>query len=600
MTKIRVTFLLLAVALLLPLALLVRGAFQSVGEERELRHQAIAERIFDEMERELTTFLRREEERSVEQVALLASGRSGTLDEPFIEGYFELHADGSFDAWPETSRERAAEFLKSLGQERESNQAVDRFREQTATEQQELTQRPGTTVPIKSKDEARNVALQEDREEDDNESFYSPESVLRQLNRGAYARKSAPSMELSDQALGDSRASSVDELSSGRADREGTARENDARERSATQMSARLLGDEYLFLWRTVADDGRRQGLVLRVSRLFAWLNTRVIESSNLTGYARLLQESASDEEELFWDAGGALVYRYQFDEPFTDVAGLLSLDPLPASGGASYLTWLSALVVVTSTLGLLALYRMVAVAVGYAERQQNFVSAVTHELKTPLTAIRLYGEMLRDGLVPDESKRRQYYGVITAESERLTRLVNNVLELAKLQRKKQGVTLIAGPIEPVLREVVDTLEPHARNEGFEIRVNVPPDLPDARFDRDALQQVLFNLIDNAIKYAKEGAKRLILVEAKQQDGGVSVAVVDHGPGVSERHLGRVFEPFFRGEPELTRTTKGTGIGLALVRGLVGSMGGEVTVENLAGGGFKVRVTLPLATTASV
>jgi signal transduction histidine kinase len=295
----------------------------------------------------------------------------------------------------------------------------------------------------------------------------------------------------------------------------------------------------------------------------------------------------------------GPLVYRYQFDEPFTDVAGLLSLDPLPAPGGASYLKWLSALVVLASTLGLLALYRMVAVAVGFAERQQNFVSAVTHELKTPLTAIRLYGEMLRDGLVPDEGKRRQYFGVITAESERLTRLVNNVLELAKLQRKKQGVTSIAGPIEPVLREVVDTLEPHARNEGFEIRVNVPPDLPDARFDRDALEQVLFNLIDNAIKYAKEGAKRLILIEAEQRDGGVSVSVVDQGPGVSERHLGKVFEPFFRGEPELTRTTKGTGIGLALVRGLVGSMGGEVTVENLAGGGFKVRVSLPLATTTS-
>lgn len=589
MTKIRITFLLLAAALLLPLALLVRGAFQSVREERELRHQAIAERIFDEMERELTAFLRREEERSVEEYALMASGRAAGIDEPFIEGYFELHADGRLDAWPEASREWTADFLEGLGQEGESNQAVDRFRDQTATEEQELTQRPGTTVAIKSKEEALNEVAQEDREQDDKRAFYSPESVMRQLNRGAYARK--------EEVGSDFRTSSLDELEGGRAGEERTAWENKAGERSMMTMSARLVGNETLFLWRNVADDGHRQGLALRVPSLFTWLNTRVIESSDLTGHARLLPESAGDEEELFWNAGGPLVYRYQFDEPFTEVAGLLSLDPLPASGGASYLTWLSALVVLASTLGLLALYRMVAVAVGYAERRQNFVSAVTHELKTPLTAIRLYGEMLRDGLVPDESKRRQYYGVITAESERLTRLVNNVLELAKLQRKTQGVTLIAGPIEPVLREVVDTLEPHARNEGFEIRVHVPPDLPDARYDRDALQQVLFNLIDNAIKYAKEGAKRLILVEAEQQDDGVSITVVDHGPGVSERHLGKVFEPFFRGEPELTRTAKGTGIGLALVRGLVSQMGGQVTVENLAAGGFKVRVSLPLATT---
>ena len=260
---------------------------------------------------------------------------------------------------------------------------------------------------------------------------------------------------------------------------------------------------------------------------------------------------------------------------------------------------WLSALVVLASMLGLLALYRMVAVAVGFAERQQNFVSAVTHELKTPLTAIRLYGEMLRDGLVPDEAKRRQYFGVITAESERLTRLVNNVLELAKLQRKKPDVSLIAGPVEPVLREVVDVVEPHAKNEGFEIRIQVAADLPDALYDRDGLQQVLFNLIDNAIKYAKNGSKKLILIEAEQHDARVSVSVVDHGPGLSERHVGKVFEPFFRGESELTRTAKGTGIGLALVRGLVESMGGKVTGENVAGGGFKVRVSLPLATTTT-
>jgi signal transduction histidine kinase len=320
-----------------------------------------------------------------------------------------------------------------------------------------------------------------------------------------------------------------------------------------------------------------------------------VIDSSELTGHAWLRPGSVGEEEELWSSSYETLLYRYQFDEPFTDVAGLLSLDPLPDSGGTSYLYWLSALVVLASTLGLLALYRMVAVRVGFAERQQNFVSAVTHELKTPLTAIRLYGEMLRDGLVPNETKRRQYFEVITAESERLTRLVNNVLELAKLQRKKRGVSPVAGPIEPVLREVVDVLEPHAKNEGFEIRIEVPPDLPDALFDRDALQQVFFNLLDNAIKYSKNGPRRLVLIEAERRDGGVSVAIVDHGPGVKERHLGRVFEPFFRGESELTRTAKGTGIGLALVRGLVESMGGTVTGENLAGGGFKVRVSLPLA-----
>ena len=621
MTKIRITFVLLAIALLLPVALLVRGALQSVGKERELRHQAIAERIFDEMERELTTFLRREENRGVEQYGRLQLSPVDEVPEPFIRGYFQLLPDGSVDAWPESSRSSAVNFVKSLDQEGNLGQIAEHDRQQAAIQQQALAQRPGTTVPLKLKDQKRNVALQEDRSESASDAFYSSESVMRQLNRGAYARKTrAPSTDLPAKDLGtdDARAGEVFDDASREAyelsaDKAQQALEKGAGGRSAGRlvetadgrgvvfippMTARLLGDEQLYLWRTVVDSGAtyRQGLVLRVSSLFEWLSTRVIDSSELTGHAWLVPGFGHDAEE-FSSTSDELVFRYQFDEPFTDVAGLLKLDPLPASGGARYLWWLSALVVLASTLGLLALYRMVAVAVGFAERQQNFVSAVTHELKTPLTAIRLYGEMLRDGLVPDEAKRRQYFSVITAESERLTRLVNNVLELAKLQRKRQDVSLIAGPVEPVLREVVDIVEPHAKKEGFEIRIQVSPDLPDALYDRDGLQQVLFNLIDNAIKYANNGSKKLILIEAEQRDTGVSVSVSDHGPGLSERYVGKVFEPFFRGESELTRTAKGTGIGLALVRGLVESMGGKVTAENLAGGGFKVRLSLPPATT---
>ena len=120
MTRIRITFLLLALALLLPVALLVRGALQSVGKERELRHQAIAERIFDEMERELTTFLRREEERGVEQYARLASGSVDEVPEPFIKGYFQVLPDGSVDAWPESVAVGGGGFREELEPREES------------------------------------------------------------------------------------------------------------------------------------------------------------------------------------------------------------------------------------------------------------------------------------------------------------------------------------------------------------------------------------------------------------------------------------------------------------------------------------------------
>ncbi len=110
------------------------------------------------------------------------------------------------------------------------------------------------------------------------------------------------------------------------------------------------------------------------------------------------------------------------------------------------------------------------------------------------------------------------------------------------------------------------------------------------RFERDALLQVLFNLVDNAVKYARDGAERWVLVRAATGDGGVRLAVSDSGPGVPKRHLAHVFEPFYRGEHELTRRSKGTGLGLALVRGLVERMGARVEGRNATDGGFEVTI----------
>jgi signal transduction histidine kinase len=142
-----------------------------------------------------------------------------------------------------------------------------------------------------------------------------------------------------------------------------------------------------------------------------------------------------------------------------------------------------------------------------------------------------------------------------------------------------------------VVREAADILEPHAREVGFHIEVEVEAGLPPVRFDRDAVLQVVFNLVDNALKYARDAGDRVIAVRCFRGGDGVAIAVRDRGPGVPARHLSKIFEPFYRGENELTRTAKGTGIGLALVRGLADTMGAAVTGRNLAEGGFEVALT---------
>ena len=342
-------------------------------------------------------------------------------------------------------------------------------------------------------------------------------------------------------------------------------------------------------LYRTVVHErqGYRQGLLLDVDALGTWLREQALGASELRAFAMVA--FGSDAASLRPDSSRRL-YQHRFAEPFEELSARLVLAPLPGLGGARYVYALGALSLVAAVLGLAALYRMVAVGLRYAEQRSNFVAAVTHELKTPLTAIRMYGEMLRDGMVASEAKRDEYHHHITAESERLSRLVNNVLELARLERGSRGKRFEAGELGPVVREVAELVRPHVEGAGFVLLLDLDADLPSVRFDRDALKQVLFNLVDNAVKYADGARPKEIQLRCRRDGDDLRLTVRDRGPGVPARSLRRIFEPFYRAESELTRRSKGTGLGLALVRGLVEEMGARVSGRNLPEGGFEVEI----------
>ncbi len=154
-------------------------------------------------------------------------------------------------------------------------------------------------------------------------------------------------------------------------------------------------------------------------------------------------------------------------------------------------------------------------------------------------------------------------------------------------------MTLRQDALAPAVEDVLRLLRPHAESKGFALRLAVDDGLPPVAFERDALSQVLFNLVENALKYAREAPVNEVLVTLQPAGKDVALTVRDHGPGVPPAHLRHVFEPFYRGEDELTRTTSGAGIGLALVRQLVERMGGRVVGRNHPNGGFEVTVTLP-------
>jgi signal transduction histidine kinase len=356
------------------------------------------------------------------------------------------------------------------------------------------------------------------------------------------------------------------------------------------------LDADHLVLRRDVrvGDDHYIQGLVLRLPELSRDVHSEVVGGGELEPFVTLSWDGVSDPASS-WDEGAGYRFDHAFEAPFAQLGASLTLDRLPTDTGddpRSWVLWLALLLAVVVLLGLGALYRAVAVVVHFAERRNNFVAAVSHELKTPLTAIRMYGEILREGMVAGEERKQEYYETITTESERLSRLINNVLELSRLEKGTRSMALEAGNVAPIVENVTQLLSAHAAERGFELRVEIDDDLPSVRFDRDALLQVLINLTDNAIKFAHGSDDKVVVIHCSREGEGVTLKVRDHGPGVPAGQLRRIFQPFFRGERELTRNTKGTGIGLALVQGLIDQMGGRVTARNHPQGGFEVSIAL--------
>lgn len=207
-----------------------------------------------------------------------------------------------------------------------------------------------------------------------------------------------------------------------------------------------------------------------------------------------------------------------------------------------------------------------------------GFVSNVSHELKTPLTAVRLSAEMLREGRVKEDAQAR-YLEVIVRESERLTRLVDNVLDFGRLERGRRKFNLEARDVNELL-SVAEAQRPRVEAAGLTLMVRSAP-MPVMRtFDLDAVGQVLVNLIDNAVKYAASGK----MVEVSVSERG-EITVADRGPGIAAKHRSRIFERFYRCDDSITAKSSGSGLGLSIASRLMAGMGGELVFAPRAGGG---------------
>ncbi|MDB6064245.1 MAG: Integral rane sensor signal transduction histidine kinase [Pedosphaera sp.] len=273
-------------------------------------------------------------------------------------------------------------------------------------------------------------------------------------------------------------------------------------------------------------------------------------------------------------------------------------LDPAKLARSAQTLTF---------TLGLLIGILLLAIGIGswlivtdlnrqltLARQKTDFVSNVSHELKTPLTSIRMFSELLAEGRVTEPQKQQSYLNIITAETSRLTRLINNVLDFSRMERGEKKYDFRPCDLRGLAREVLETYRPHLESSGFQILCESPDSAITIKGDRDALAQVVVNLLSNAEKYSN-GQKEICLhiEHLREPLPHVEVRIMDRGPGVPRGSEEKIFEQFYRAHDSLSSGIQGSGLGLTLARQIARAHGGDMVYQPRAGGGSCFILRLP-------
>ena len=234
------------------------------------------------------------------------------------------------------------------------------------------------------------------------------------------------------------------------------------------------------------------------------------------------------------------------------------------------------------------------------SERRADFVSAVTHELRTPLTTFRMYAEMLAEGMVRDGDKRRRYLETLRAEADRLHHLVENVLAFARLERGRHGTEVASVSVEDLLGRVRERLEQRAARAEMRLAVDEGQSGEGlaVRADAAAVEHILFNLVDNACKYAAAASNRHIRLDVCKEGGFVTLRVRDYGPGIGAEARGALFKPFSKSARDAAGSAPGIGLGLSLSRRLARGMSGDLYLDTDVRDGACFVLKLPQANAA--
>jgi len=284
---------------------------------------------------------------------------------------------------------------------------------------------------------------------------------------------------------------------------------------------------------------------------------------------------------------GGMFVgFRFQFDVTEVSAWSKSSL-PFPL------LYWLILIIVIGFTaFGGYLLWRDISRELAIAEMRSDFAASVSHELKTPLTSIRMFAEALTMGVQKRPEAQKEYLRTIISESERLSRLLNNVLDFSKIEQGTRTYSFVTTSLEEVIQAAEEAMAFPMNQKGFNLQVEVETGIPPILADRDALEQAVLNLLHNAMKYS--GESREIILRLRRNGNMVSIDVIDHGIGILEENKDRIFGRFFRVSGTENQKVPGTGLGLTIVSHIAKSHGGKIEVFSHPGEGSTFSIILPM------
>ena len=363
-----------------------------------------------------------------------------------------------------------------------------------------------------------------------------------------------------------------------------------------------MLGGRYLCFYRNAWSGKSRyiQGFIID-ERFLRGQVQAILDNGGNRPFSSLLivnQGNVLQHFKITDAANELLLFRRSLAAPFQHMEIIVNTTSLSDGSGRYVLDSVGITLALIIPFGFLLFYRLGTGQIELAKQQRNFISSVSHELKTPLTSIRMYSEMLRADWVADESRKKGYYDYIYFESERLSRLIGNVLQLARMDNHHKKTQLVEVDAGQLLQQVQAKVA--AQMEAADYRLNLlqpdnEPTEAELKVDEDAFFQIMINLVDNAIKFSRQSDNHTIDIGYRMVDKGKELIfyVRDYGPGIDKEQRKKIFKLFYRAGDELTRTQPGTGIGLALVVQLAESMGAVVDQVNRSPGAeFQVKFRL--------